>query len=239
MLSLGATGLLFGYYVGPMAWQQRSLDRISHRILAGDRFEPEILLAALSKSGPIETASLCNPVASRAVVVIRLRLLEDAIASSNRAELDGNLDSFRTATVRSLNCAPADPFLWFALYWADVAKRGFSQETLGYLRTSYRLGPFEGWIQIKRNRYSLAIFDQLPADLADQIVLEYSSLVNSGFVTEAASNLVGPGWVIRQKLLASLSNAKLRYRRELLKEIRRAGFDADVPGVEIAARPWN
>jgi len=235
---LGLAGISFGYSIAPAAWQERSLAPIAHHVISGERYDTRLLEEALSRAGPI-ALDTCVTSGWRSAAFIRLRLVEDAIGEANRQLLDDRLAAFKSAAVRSLSCAPADPFLWFALYWVEVTQRGFSPELLVYLRKSYQLGPFEGWIQVKRNRFALAVYDKLPEDLAQDVILEFKTLVNSGFTADAASILVGPGWSIRTKLLAPLGDVKMRYRRELLREVRRAGHDLAVPGVDVESRPWN
>ncbi|RTM05642.1 MAG: hypothetical protein EKK33_33770 [Bradyrhizobiaceae bacterium] len=235
---LSFAGILFGYFIEPVAWQERSLAPMAHHVISGERYDTKMLADALNHANLIISDS-CITTGLRSVAFIRLRLVEDAIGEADRRSLDDRLDAFKAAALRSLSCAPADPFLWFALYWVEVTQRGFAPELLVYLQKSYQLGPFEGWIQVKRNRFALAVYDKLPEDLARQVVLEFKTLVNSGFTADAASILVGPGWNIRSKLLAPLDDVKMRYRRELFKEVRRAGYEVAIPGVDTEVRPWN
>jgi hypothetical protein len=67
---------------------------------------------------------------------------------------------------QSLACSPADPFFWLALYALEPSA------PLNYLTASYRLGPNEGWIALKRNLVAFANFDELPDDLR-RIVVQF------------------------------------------------------------------
>jgi hypothetical protein len=60
---------------------------------------------------------------------------------------------------------------------------------------SYLAGPNEGWISAKRNGFSLAIYDQLPEDIAAQIVPEFVSLVDweIWFLAISASKTMAEG----------------------------------------------
>jgi hypothetical protein len=93
-------------------------------------------------------------------------------------------------------------------YWLEVNENGFSNKALDYLRMSYVLGPNEGWISAKRNGFALAIYDQLPEDIAERVVPEFVSLVRSGFHPQAAANLAGPGWSKRETLVAALARVR-------------------------------
>jgi hypothetical protein len=58
-------------------------------------------------------------------------------------------------------------------------------------------------------------------------------MVNSGFIGDAAANLQGPAWPIRDVLLASLSGAREKYRKQFAVRLRRQGLELAVPGVEM------
>ena len=108
---------------------------------------------------------------------------------------------------------------------------GLNPASLGFLRESYRLGPNEGWIMVTRNRLALTIFPSLPADLADQSLDEFARLLQPGFVSYAADILTGPGWPLRDRLLARIETAPEPQRRALAEILRDRGYDAKVPGI--------
>ena len=106
----------------------------------------------------------------------------------------------------SLSCAPADPFLWLALYSVEVTENGFKPDYLKYLRLSYRLGPQEGWIALKRNPLAFAVFQQLPPDLGENAVNEFvAMLLESRFIDQAAEILIGPAWPERELILSQVA----------------------------------
>jgi hypothetical protein len=131
----------------------------------------------------------------------------------------------------SLSCAPADPFLWFILYWLENARSGFDHKHLEYLRLSYMLGPNEGWIGAKRNRFALAVFEHLPPDLADMAIGEFAHLLESGFHSEVVAIFTGPGWRIRDRLLSGLKNVPKIHREGFAQALYWQGYDVDVPGI--------
>jgi hypothetical protein len=165
--------------------------------------------------------------------VLRGRLVQVALENSEPRQFDAYAAAADSLIRKSLGCAPSDAFLWFALFWVENMRFGFRDESVKYLEQSYQFGPYEGWIALKRNIYALALYRSLPERLQKQAVLEFAAMVNSGFIGDAAANLQGPGWPIRDVLLASLSGAQEKYRKQFAVRLRRRGLELAVPGVEM------
>src|SRR5262245_55695118 len=51
---------------------------------------------------------------------------------------------------------------------------------------SYRVGPHEGWIALKRSRALVPILEVLPSDLQADVIEEFASLVQNHLYAEAA-----------------------------------------------------
>ena len=150
------------------------------------------------------------------------------------------VDQLEASVRRSLSAAPADSFLWLALFLSTRMKEGGSKDDFGYLRMSYRVGPHEGWVAGRRNYIAFDHFPELPQDLADAAVTEFRDLVGSGYFITAAKILVGPGWPIHEMLLRRLEDAPVEARRQLAFVAKARGYDIEVPGVERPEpRPWR
>jgi hypothetical protein len=234
MIAFALSALAWAIVVFPTFWLQAPIIRISGRIVAGEPFKTEALADVMPVVGEAETATLCRPAALRSAAIIRLRLAEQAVAAPEAPQIDQPLDSLHDAIDRSLACAPADPFLWVVLFWLENTRSGFSADHLEFLRQSYRLGPNEGWIALRRNRFALALYSQLPPDLQGTAVDEFVQLLDSGFYDETAATLTGPGWPLRGILLPRLKEVDIRRREVFAKLLRRQDYDVDIPGV---ARP--
>ena len=138
--------------------------------------------------------------------------------------------------------APSDVFLWFALFLADSARNDSSAERLPYLRMSYELGTNEGWIAVMRNRLALALYPELPPDLAEAATSEFLGLVRSELYDAAADTIAGPGWPIRDVLLTRLRELSERNRRDFAAVLNRRELEEDVPipGIDLPPRrPWQ
>jgi hypothetical protein len=236
---LGVLACAWGTATFPTFWSQISIERTADAIVDRDTFKPLSLNPLLPAVDQIELSSYCRPEAVHSTAIIRLRLAEDALANAQRDVIDARLSALEDAIRGSLACSPADPFLWMTLAWVDQTRQGFRPEQLAYLRVSYQLGPYEGWITDRRNRLALSIFQKLPPDLVDAVVHEFAGMVNSQLDEQAIAILTGPGWWMHDRLLAGLKNIDVRRREELAKELYSAGYDISVPGVAPRTqRPW-
>jgi hypothetical protein len=240
MVILGSAAIFWGVEMLPIFWRQAPIEGTARLITFGDSFKSQALIDLLPAIQRVEQAEGCSPAALRAVAIIRARMTDDIILSGQREQLDASFDSLRDAIRRSLACSPAEPFLWLVLYWVENARNGLNPENMKYLRMSYSLGPNEGWITLKRNPLALAVFDELPADLADLSIAEFANLLDSGFVREAVQIFEGPGWRIRDRILPRLRKVSQIHRESFALTLYHDGFDVDVPGVDKTYQhPWR
>jgi len=239
--ALGLGAFAWGAAMLPLFWRQSAIELVAGKIVAGAPYKPHILQEQMAGVEAAERAERCRPIALRSAAIIRLRVLEETIAAGERALIDPRMDQLRASARRALACSPADPFLWLVLYWTENARTGFSAEHVRYLRLSYRLGAHEGWVAVRRSWLVLAVFDELPADLAERAIGEFAGLVESGFYGGAVAILAGPGWPLRERLLAGLSQVTLAKRHALAFQLGERGIDVAVPGVQPAdgRPPWR
>jgi len=221
----------------------RNLDRavqlsnIANAALSGASFQrnpvPE---ATLSEA---ENRKICDPREIRAAAIIRLRLYETAIASSDQQLANERLSALRISVRQALGCVPTDGLLWFIEYWSAINQGGQVSDHLDELRMSYRLAPYEGWIAL-RSPYVLAIYDVLPDDLQARARNEFVAIVRTGWIRDAVKILKGPGWRNRDALLSGLATVPLDFRLQLERALRAQGLTAEIPGVEPPEfRPWR
>ena len=239
MLLLGLATIAWGVTVFPLFWRQSPIERTADAIVGRAEFKPRAFDALLPTLDQIEHSPECRPEALHSATIIRLRLAEDAVAAGERDVIDGRLAALDATARRSLACAPSDPFLWVTLAWIDGIRIGPKPEQLTYLRLSYQLGANEGWIAARRNRLALAMFPRLPADLSDAAVHEFARMVQSWIYLEALAIFEGPGWPIRDRLLAGLQDVGLSQREAFYIGLYTGGYNVVVPGVKSRhPRPW-
>ena len=240
LFGIGIAAIVWASEVGPLFWGYASLDGIASRIIRLDNLPNEVLDGVLPALDALDRSDVCLPKAMHNAAIIRGRLLQLAIESSD-PEQRGKAAAAADRSVRkSLSCSPADSFMWFALFWIEATQSGFRDELVGYLSKSYELGPYEGWIALRRNSYALLVYQLLPPQLQERVVREFAALVGSGFIRESAANLTGAGWPVHETLLAALADVPEKYRKQLATNLRRSGIEVSIPGVTLPElRPWQ
>jgi len=234
----GCAAVAWGMYALPVFAQQVPIERVATHVLDGDPFKSGVLAALMPQVDAAERTEPCSPAVVHSAAIIRTRLAEQAVVDGD--DVDAQVNALRDSIRRSLACSPADPFLWFVLYWVEINRNGFQSAYLEYLRLSYQLGPNEGWIALKRNGYALAIFQLLPPDLANMAIAEFPRLLDSGFDAEAVAIFTGPGWRERSILLPRLKGVAERHRQVFARALYRLGYDVTVPGIARPdPRPWD
>ena len=236
---LGLAGVVWALVNFSAFWRQAGIEQIASEILDHETFKPKALDPFISTLAEIEQSRYCQPKLLRSAATIRLRLAEEAIAFAEHDVVDDRLSALENGIRSALGCEPADAFLWMVLAWADNAREGPKPEQLTFLRLSYRLGPNEGWIAVRRNRLLLATFPRLPPDLAAAAVGEFGRMLDSWLYWEAIAIFTGPGWPIRDRLLVSLRDVGERQREAFAKQLYAEGYDVIVPGIaRREPRPW-
>jgi hypothetical protein len=240
LVSLGVAALTWSIYFGSVFWREAPLDRIVSRILRNEN----VSIDTIQKYQPLIAASAaareCRPRALHDAAIMEVYIVQIALENSDPQQLNAGLTTANRMIRRSLYCSPPDPFLWFSLFWIENLQVGFREPSIRYLDMSYQLGPYEGWIALKRNAFGLALLERLTPELRQRVISEFGAMVNSGFVEVAANNLTGPGWNVRDELIAGLSESKTKYRRRLAAVLRRGGVELPIPGVELPElRPWD
>lgn len=236
LISMGVLSVWWGIVTFPVFWRDARLDHTADSIIDGEEFKREILQTLLADADSAETA-WARPEALRSAAIIRVRLAEQA---SIARPLGPIIDQLGASVRRSLSAAPADPFLWLALFWSKAMKGDRSKEDFAYLRMSYLVGPHEGWVARRRNYIALGNFPELPQDVAEAAVTEFKDIVASAYYDTAVKILVGPGWPIHDMLLRRLEDAPDEARRRFARSADELGYEIAVPGVERPdPRPWR
>jgi hypothetical protein len=237
----GLAAIAWGATTLPIFRQQVMIESTARRIVRGETFKVDGLVAQTDDAEAAENSWYCRPSGLRSAALIRLRLAEMSSREGTPSLAESRMEEFAGSVRAALACTPSDPFLWLALYWAENNRNGFKTQYIDYLRMSYRLGPNEGWVMLKRNPFALAVFEQLPPDLADMAVAEFAKILNTeGLKYEAVAIFTGAGWRIRDRLLPALKNVAGRHRQAFADALRSAGYSVAVPGTQSREpRPWD
>lgn len=218
----------------------KDLEAVGSRISLGDTFKPSILEQVEPDADRAIAAADCNTPAIRSAVFVKVQLYEIKGRETDRLALNKLSTDLRTAIRKSIGCSPYDPFFWFVRYWVELSSSGISDKALRYLEMSYETGSNEGWIALRRNRFALAAFPSLGSELQKKVLTEFSELVDAGFVDLAAANLAGPGWPVREQLLARLADVGRYNREQFARLLEDQGIRVDIPNSEPRQpRYWN
>jgi hypothetical protein len=223
---VGLIGIAWGVSEFSALRKESTIKKIADRILVGDAYKYDILLKQSSLVDAAQRPELCRPLTVRSAAVIRLRLAEisdNAALGSAGIRTNLAVDAIR----QSLACSAADPFFWLALYALEPSA------PVNYLNASYRLGPNEGWIALKRNPVAFANFDELPDDLRRTVVQEFVRIVEMGTIDDAVKIFVGPAWDQRELILSQMDQVPLPQRQEFQGALTGAGYDVVVPGTRF------
>jgi hypothetical protein len=231
----------WGVTAFPIFWRQSSIEQVARRIINGEPFTREALDSQMVAAKAAENETYCRPAGIRSAAIIQIRMAEQALGSGDQSAIDSAFLDLEGAVRGSLACNPADPFLWLSLFWATNTRNAPSPTHFEYLRLSYELGPNEAWIAVTRNRIALALYATLPVDLRKRAVLEFVSLIKTGLPQLAADIFIGPGWPVRDILLAEVANLDEASRTAFQRSLHdRDRDDVKVPGLQGPANPpWQ
>ncbi|MBR0829867.1 hypothetical protein JQ596_30495 [Bradyrhizobium manausense] len=220
-------------------WNISIVEPLGRHVIDGDRVKRAVLDRIVEQrprhlEAPVDRASY-----RRAMAAIDLGRFESATDRAD-ARLDELMDLLDASTKELLSASPAEPYFWFVRYWLLNVREGFSEKAAASLAMSYRVGPYEGWISLARNRFALAIFNQLPEALQREVAAEFAGMVRSWMIGPAATNMETVGWSNRDALIRQLDAVPIAQKTTLVTTLERDGFMIKVPGVEEHdPRPWR
>jgi hypothetical protein len=201
LVLFGCIGVAWGTIAFPVLKRDAAVGELAARIARGDAFAPQQLLGQTGVLAAIENESYCDADALRSDAIVRLRIVDSALAAADTARLDRDIADAKATLTKALSCAPTDSYFWLSMFWLKSLSEGFKPADLALLRMSYRQGPNEGWVMTARNHLALAMFPSLPPDLAERALKEFARLLEPEFVAVAVDNFTGPGWPMRERLL--------------------------------------
>jgi hypothetical protein len=235
-IAFGALAIAWSAEVIPLHRIDQPLANTANAILSGEVFDITRLRALMDRLDK-EPPRILEASGLDGVALIRISLLEQQLNSPDRAVSITDYDKARLDVGAALARSPANPFMWLSAFALKRLRGEPAADDLNLLRMSYRLGPNEGWIAIRRNPISVSAFASLPQDLQDAALQEFVGLVQSGFHDDAANVLAGPGWPIRGQLLGRLINLDEDTRRQFANVLASRDLeDVVVPGLQARRR---
>jgi hypothetical protein len=238
LLVAGSAALVFATLVLVVSPQPVALERAAVRIVMGDRYKAEELDRFVG-ADELAFQPLVRAASLRSAAVVALRQAEESIANGQRTDIDRHMDALERGLRHALTIGPADTFLWLALFWRETFAGGFEPTRLSMLEMSYRTGPREGWVAVRRNAWTLGLYSRLGSDLQEAAAAEFIGLVASRFM-ETVSILTGPGWSVHDVLIPRLAMVDELQRKAFARALYQQGYDVQIPGiVRPDDRPWS
>lgn len=239
-LLLAVAALAWVGFVAPGVLFEQRLIRASERIVAGETYSSdamEALAAQLDKERDYKR----SPSVLAPISIVRLRLVEGAIARNETASINANLISLRQALNEAVASSPYNSFQWLLLFWLVRTQHAFDPRDLQYLWMSYELGPLEGWVALKRSPMALAIHPLLPTKFKEAAFEEIINLVRSHYYAQVANILSTSSPIVRKEIAPRLIALSLTDRQILYRHlVGEAVTDLPVPGIDaVPSRPWR
>ena len=242
LATVAASCVLLGWtiFTFPILSRTASAERLAGRLISGVPAKADVIegrLAEIDASTPSDPGRAAT---KRAEAIMRLALYEEAAASTRTDLADARLKSLQRSLREALHFIPSDPYLWLVLFSIENAAVGYRSDHLEYLRMSYRLGPHEGWISLKRNPVTLAMLPALDAELARDVLDEFAALVENDLHQEAAAIFANTNPANRDRILARLASVSEPNRRRFSQELAIRLPYVAVPGISREdQRPWK
>lgn len=237
---LAAFAITWGMLLLPIFWQEASQKAVASKLLQGDTFKQQSLFEEAHRAEKAAQYPNCNLTALHNLFILRLFIYNASNEPNNREQANLAYPPLYSAAIKSLSCAPADPFAWLTVFWLEAGKHGISDRSTRYLRLSYRSGANEGWISPWRVRLAFLIFEHLPPDIADDAINEFVALVNTGHYSQTAQILKDASPMTQTRVVNALKAASIQSRVEFAAELRAEDSNIEIPGVEKPKqRPWR
>ena len=234
---IATAAMIWTLAVFPKFWSEAPIIEAATHIINGEVYKPQAMETLVAVLDSDRNVTLRPSDLSKAAI-IRLRLAEDAIPGSNKQIADRRIDLAIESVNEALANTPSESFQWLALFRLENALSGFKTQNLRYLQMSYALDPRAAWIAVKRAPLALAFYPELPAPLADAVIIEFLGLVRSQLYNEAAIIIKGTTGPIRTVLLASLDELKEAERHPLDKLLYESNV-TDAPPASTEKRLWQ
>jgi uncharacterized protein YjiS (DUF1127 family) len=183
MLSLAGAAALWGLEaISQRAEAGVDTRVVATRILQDKSYTTDRLLQIRGRMGRGDQCA--DPTFARAVV--QLRIFEQSLIPDSGLLPEVEREDLEHRIEKVTVCEPNDGF--FPLVSAALAlSDGRQDRFLSELRHSYRNGPYENWIALRRSPLALTRFSDLPEDLQKKARAEFTNLINSGLHREAAA----------------------------------------------------
>lgn len=201
-------------------------------VLSGNRFNDRQLISIKRQ---LDTAQddLVEASALRGAAVLRTVMLEGQLKDGTRELSYADYDQLRANVHAAIAQSPTESFMWLIAFWVTRLRGEVAPKDSNLLRMSYRAGPNEGWIAVRRNPLTLPLLGPMYDEFSDQALSEFAGLVRSGFYWDAAGIFERATTPVRNQLLHRLTTVEVTDRHAFARALKSKDIDGVVlPGVD-------
>ena len=211
---------------------------ISMRIGRGDAYRYDALRARADSIGTLGERT-CDTAFLADGLLIQARAAENEVAAANLADLDRRFEDVERSAHRLLECAPAQSLGWLALFWARSFRTGDGASIVPLLAESYRTGPNESWIRVRRIGLAMTHLRSLPQAVRKLVLDEFHVLVALYQIELTTKIYARMDDDTRRTILAGLKGVDAGARNAFARTLGRSGIDVDLADLlDRPDRPW-
>lgn len=238
-LSLG--GLAWSQAAMPGSMPAISLSQAARYILLDETYPTAYLAALAAGVDEMAATASCHSEQLQSLLVVRLKLAETTLFGADYSLFQPRMNAIAKTSSALLECVPQNSLAWLSLYWSTIHAEGISDRVLGYLANSYRAGPREAWIAIRRNPLAVSVIHRLEPHVQEAVLREWTELVQGALFDSAALALRRADLNTRERLLDRGKDAvKPVNWRLFARRLDRLDIDIALPNIEEnRLRPWR
>lgn len=238
-VAFGFAAIAWSFWMFPGFLRGMTIERMAARIITTEPYKLDALNTVLGFNEVVVPPGLCRPSNARAAAIVQIKVFETTFDEGGGEDLDREQQNLIDRLARAFECAPADPYLMLALFWQRNVATGLDAKSLAFLDASYRLGPNEGWVAFRRNRFAAVLLPNVSPELAEKILLEFKRLLASQFFQEAIDIYRAADVESRKRLFAQAANVDDQSRRAFYSYLRSADLDPpELRAADSELRPW-
>ncbi|MGJ4892939.1 hypothetical protein ACQR0Z_27685 [Bradyrhizobium sp. HKCCYLS3077] len=185
LVLMGLSGSAWGLLSAKDAAISDDFATVEARLLRFETFNPDAATRALQLAQD-NRVSACDSHAQHTLLLLEIPLLDAALRAGAGKEFDERMASMEARTRLALSCAPRDSFAWLVAFGLAIGHGRLDEGAFSLLVRSYKTGPNEAWIGVRRMIIAAPVLTQAPKAAQAEILDEFGTLVSRGFVDVTA-----------------------------------------------------
>lgn len=214
------------------------LDSMARKVVRGERFRNAELAQTIDESRLPPGA--CDAERLRNQAILQAQITDNVISDGDLDEIDTETAALSKSADRLIACSPREPFGWLMRFWTRTRQAGLDGAAMEALASSYRYGPREAWVAIRRNPMAIGILGRLPPELQQVALAEFAGLLEQQAIDSPAATLAAASLEVQDRLYKVAAELSEPVRLKLSFALRARGLPTrplNLP--EGPWRPWR